>query len=124
MRYLTIYTPDAKVTKRNESGTPPTEQEIAEMGKFIEEAAKAGVVLSGEGCAPSSKGARVRLAGGKLTVTDGPFTEAKEVIAGFAILQTKSKAEAIEWTKRFLKVAGDGVSEIRQLHEATDFGPQ
>jgi hypothetical protein len=67
---------------------------------------------------------RTRLAGGKFTVTDGPFTEAKELIAGFAILQTKTKAEAIEWAKRFLEVAGDGVSEVRLLHEATDFGPQ
>jgi hypothetical protein len=124
MRFLTIYTPDAKVSTRNESGAPPTQQEIGQMGKFIEEAAKAGVFLSGEGCAPSSKGARVRLAGGKFTVTDGPFTEAKEVIAGFAILQTKSKAEAIEWAKRFLKVAGEGQSEIRLLHEEADFGQQ
>ena len=122
MRFLTIYTPDAKATKRNEAGVPPTQQEMAEMGKFIEDMAKAGVLLSGEGCAASSKGARVRLAGGKFTVTDGPFTEAKEVIAGFAIIQTKSKAEAIEVTKRFLKVAGEGQSEIRQLHEASDFG--
>jgi hypothetical protein len=124
MRYLTIYTPDAKLTKRNEAGTPPSQKEITEMGKFIEDAAKAGVLLSGEGCAPTSKGARIRLADGKFTVTDGPFAEAKELIAGFAILQTKTKAEAIEWTKRFLKVAGDGVSEVRLLHEATDFPPQ
>ena len=93
------------------------------MGKLIDEMTKAGVLLSTEGCQPSSKGARVRLSGGRIAVTDGPFTEAKELIGGFAIIQAKSKAEAIEWTKRFLEVAGDGESEIRQLHEASDFAP-
>jgi hypothetical protein len=93
------------------------------MGKLIEEMTKAGVLLATEGCQPSSKGARVRLSGGRITVTDGPFTETKELVAGFAMIQVKSKDEAIEWTRRFLKVAGDGESEIRQLHEASDFAP-
>jgi hypothetical protein len=101
----------------------PTEQEIAEMGKLIEEMAKEGTLLATEGCQPSSKGARVRLSGGKLTVIDGPFVETKELIGGFAIIQAKSKEEAIELTKRFLKVAGDGETEIRLLHDAPAFAP-
>lgn len=118
MRFLCLYKP-AKA-----EGVPPTQQEMAEMGKFIEELVKSGVLLATEGCQPSSKGARVRRSGGKYTVTDGPFTEAKELVGGFAIIQAKSKEEAIELTKRFLNVAGDGESEIRQLHEATDFSPE
>ncbi len=88
------------------------------MAKLIEEMAKAGVLLATDGLQPSSKGARVRISGGKFTVTDGPFTEAKELIAGHAIVQVKSKEEAIEWAKRFLKVMGEGESEIRQMHDA------
>ena len=88
------------------------------MGKLIEEAMKAGWLLSTEGCLPSAKGARVRLSDGKYTVTDGPFTEAKELIGGFAIIQANSKEEAIEHTKYFLQVAGGGETEIRQLYEA------
>ena len=114
MRFLSIYT-----TKENNE--PPTPQRMAEMGKLIEEMTRAGTLLATEGCLPSSKGARVRRTGEKLTVTDGPFTEAKEVVGGFALLQAKSKAEAIELTRRFLKVAGDGECELRQLYEPTDF---
>ena len=114
MRFLCLYKP------AKEEGLPPSQDEMGEMGTLIDEMVKAGVLLSTEGCQPSSKGARVRLSGGKLTVTDGPFTEAKELIGGFAIIQATSKEEAIELTKRFLKVAGDGESEIRQLHEASD----
>ncbi len=117
MRFLTIY-------KTAETGVPPTTEHIAKMGQFIEELTKAGVLLATEGCLPSAKGARVRLSNGKLTVTDGPFTESKEVIGGFALIQAKSKEEAIELTKRFLKVAGDGESEIRQIAEAEDFGAE
>jgi hypothetical protein len=95
---------------------------MAAMGNLIEEMTDKGVLLSTEGCLPTAKGARVRRANGKITVTDGPFTEAKEVIGGFALFQVKSKAEAIEWTKRFLEVAGDGESEIRQIAEMDDFG--
>lgn len=115
MRFLCLYKP------AKEEDTPPTQQEMTEMGKFVEELMGAGVLLSTEGCQPSSKGARVRLAGEKFTVTDGPFAEAKELVGGFAIIQAKSKEEAIELTKRFLKVAGDGETEIRQLHEESDF---
>jgi hypothetical protein len=88
-----------------------------EMGKYMEESFKSGVLLSAEGCMSSASGARVRLAGGKITITDGPFTESKELIGGFAIIQAASKQEAIEHTKQFLKIAGDGETEVRQLHE-------
>jgi hypothetical protein len=124
MRFLMIFKPDAEATKRNEAGVPPSQQEIAEMGKLIEEMAKAGVLLSTEGCQSSSKGARVRRSGDRVTVTDGPFTEAKEIVGGFAIVKAKSKAEAIEWAKRFLDVAGNGESEILQLHEEAAFDRQ
>ena len=117
MRFLCLYKPSKP------EGAPPTAREMAEMGELIDDMMKAGVLLSTEGCQPSAKGARVRLAGGKISVTDGPFTESKELVGGFAIIQTKSKEEAIELTKRFLNVAGDGESEIRLLHEATDFAP-
>jgi hypothetical protein len=115
MRFLCLY----KSSKPE--GTPTTQQEMAAMGQLIEEMTKAGVLLATEGCLPSSKGARVRLSGGKITVTDGPFTETKEIVGGFALIQVASKEEAIEWTKRFLAVAGDGESEIREVYEAADF---
>jgi hypothetical protein len=91
---------------------------MAKMGKLIEDGMKAGFLLAVEGCMPSATGARVRLSNGKLTVTDGPFTESKEVIGGFAILQANSKDEAIELVKQFLRVAGDGECELRQVFEA------
>jgi hypothetical protein len=119
MRFMMIYKP-ADITDM-EAGVPPTQDEIAKMGKFIEEMAKSGVLLATDGLQPSSKGARVRLSGGKLTVTDGPFTETKELIAGFAIVQVKSKAEVIELAGRFLKLAGDGESEIRLMHDTPAF---
>ena len=111
MRYLCVYKPGKP------EGTPPTSQHMEEMGKFIEESFKSGILLSTEGCLPSALGARVRLSGGNYTVTDGPFSEAKELIGGFALIQTASKQEAIEMTKRFLQVAGEGETEIRQLYE-------
>ena len=111
MRFLCIYKPGKP------EGTPPTQEEMAKMGKLIEEAMKAGWLLSTEGCLPSSLGARVRLSGEKFTVTDGPFTEAKELIGGFAIIQANSKQEAIEHTRYFLQAAGGGETEIRQLYE-------
>ena len=114
MRYLAIY-------RSAETGVPPSPENMAAMGKLIEEMAKAGVLLATEGCQPSSKGTRVRSSGGKFAVTDGPFTETKEVVGGFALFQVKSKEEAIEWTKRFLKLCGDGESEIRELYEAPAF---
>jgi len=110
MRFLSIY-------KHEERTTPPTAEEMATMGKLIEEGMKAGWLLATEGCLPSVLGARVRRSNGKLAVTDGPFTEAKEVVGGFAILKANSKEEAIELTRRFLKVAGDGECELRQLYE-------
>jgi len=114
MRFLAIY-------RTKETGIPPSPENMAAMGKLIEEMAKAGVLLATEGCQPSSKGARVRISGGKFTVTDGPFTETKEVVGGFALFQVKSKDEALEWTKRFLSLCGEGDSEIRELHEAPAF---
>ena len=124
MRFLSIYKTAEDITQRNESGCLPSQVEIARMGELIEDMMKAGTLLSTEGCAPSSKGARVRQQGGKLTVTDGPFTESKELVAGFALIEADSKAHAIELTRRFLDVAGDGECEIRQLHEMSDFAPQ
>jgi hypothetical protein len=115
MRFLCVY------KSAKDESVPPSQQEMAEMGKLIDEMIKEGTLLSTEGCQSSKKGARVRLAGGKLTVVDGPFVETKELIGGFAIVQAASKADAIELTKRFLKVAGDGECEIRQLNEPSDF---
>ena len=112
MRFLCVYKPSKA------EGTAPTQQEMTEMGKLIDEWMKAGRLLATEGCLPSALGARVRRSGEKYTVTDGPFTEAKELIGGFALIQAKSKQEAIEYTKEFLKVAGDGETEIRQVYEA------
>lgn len=111
MRFLSIY-------KTAESGVPPTQEEMATMGKLIEDGMKAGYLLAVEGCLPSATGVRVRLSNSKLTVTDGPFTESKEVIGGLALLQASSKEEAIELVKQFLHVAGDGECELRQLFEA------
>lgn len=111
MRFLSVY-------KTVETGALPTPEEMATMGKLVEDGMKAGFLLAVEGCMPSAAGARVRLANGKLTVTDGPFTEAREVIGGLAILQASSKEEAIEMAKQFLHVAGDGECELRQLYEA------
>ena len=110
MRFLCVY--------KAAEGSPPSQQMMEDMGKLIGEMSAAGMLLSTEGCLPSARGARVRRSNGKITVTDGPFTETKEVIGGFAMIQVKSKEEAIEWTKRFLEVAGDGESEIRQVNEA------
>ncbi len=116
MRFLSIY-------KTAETGTPPSLEHVTRMGALIEEYMKAGVLLGTEGCLPSSLGVRVRLDAGKVTVTDGPFTEAKEIVGGFALLQAGSKEEVIELTKRFLAVAGDGECEIRQLFTAPAAAP-
>ena len=110
MRFLSIY-------KAVEHNTPPTAEEMANMGKLIEEGMKAGWLLSTEGCLPSAKGARVRRSDGKLSVTDGPFTEAKELVGGFAILKAESKAEALELVRRFLEVVGQGECELRELYD-------
>ena len=119
MRFMTIYRPAN--TKDMEAGVPPTEEAMAKMGAFIDEVAKTGVLVTTDGLLPSSKGALVRRAGGKVTVTDGPFTEAKELIGGFAIFQVKSKEEVIELTKRFLDVAGDGEVLVRQMYDEAAF---
>jgi len=115
-----------KADKDTEAGVPPSEQLLAEMGKYNEELVKAGVMLAGEGLHPSSKGARVKFSGGKATVIDGPFTEAKELIAGFWLWQVKSIDEAIEWVKRIPNPDGveEGEIEIRQVFEAADFGAE
>jgi hypothetical protein len=110
MRFLSIY-------KHEERTTPPTAAEMESMGKLIEEGFNAGWLLSTEGCLPTALGTRVRRANGKLSVTDGPFTEAKEVVGGFAILKANSKQEAIELTRKFLQVTGEGECELRQLCE-------
>jgi hypothetical protein len=110
MRFLSIY----KCVERN---TPPTAEEMAAMGKLIEEGMKAGNLLSTEGCLPTSLGARVRRSDGKVTVTDGPFAESREVVGGFAILEANSKAEAVEFVKTFLSHVGEGECELRQLFD-------
>ena len=119
MRFMIL----VKATEDSEAGIMPTEEQLAEMGKFNEELVKAGVMLAGEGLHPTSKGARVRFEGKKRTVIDGPFAETKELIAGFWLIQVKSLAEAIEWVKR-VPFTGQPESEIeiRQVFEAEDFG--
>ena len=118
MRVMVI----VKANKDSEAGVLPTEQLLAEMGKFNEELVKAGVLLAAEGLQASSKGARVRFEGKKRTVIDGPFAETKELVAGFWLWQVKSKEEAIEWLKRAPFDGGTEV-EIRQVFEAADFAP-
>jgi hypothetical protein len=109
-------------TKESEAGVLPDEKILAEMGKFNEEMVRAGVMLVGEGLHPTSKGARLKFSGGKTTVIEGPFAESKELIAGFWLIQVKSKDEAIAWMKR--APFGDGVVlELRQVFEMEDFGP-
>ena len=122
MRFMVI----VRATKQSEAGIMPDEKLLADMGNFNEELVKAGVLLSAEGLQPSSKGARVRFSGEKRTVIDGPFTETKELIAGFWLWQVKSKQEAIEWVKRSPNPfpGMDSEIEIRQVFEAEDFGPE
>jgi hypothetical protein len=120
MRFMII----VKATKDSEAGVMPSEQLLAEMGKFNEELVKAGVMLAGEGLHPSSKGARVRFSGRERTVIDGPFAETKELIAGFWLWQVQSLQEAIDWVKRCPNPGGEESEiEIRQVFEAEDFGP-
>ena len=111
MKFLSLY----KSVERN---TPPSQEEMSRMGKRIEDGCKAGWLVATEGCLPSALGARVRRSGNNLTVTDGPFTESKELVGGFAILRTNSKEEAIQLAKQFLQVVGEGECELRQVYEA------
>lgn len=115
MRFMMIYKPAN--FKDMEAGVPPTPEHIAGMMQLIGELSQKGLLITTDGLQGSSKGARVKQADGKVTVTDGPFIEAKELIGGYAIFQLQSKAEAIQLTERFLKVAGDGEVEIRQMHD-------
>jgi hypothetical protein len=121
MRFMILL----KADKNTEAGVLPDEKLLAEMGRYNEELVKAGVLLAGEGLQPSSKGARVKFSGKQRTVVDGPFPESKELIAGFWLLQVKSKEEAIEWVKRCPNpLEGEAEIEIRQVFEAADFGAE
>ena len=117
MRFMIL----VKANKDSEAGVLPSQEILAEMGEFNEELVKAGVLLAGEGLHPSSSGARVRYSGSKRTVVDGPFAETKELLAGFWLIQVKSREEAIEWTKR--APFREGEVEVRRVFEADDFGP-
>jgi len=117
MRFMLI----VKADKDSEAGVPPSREMLTEMGKYNDELVKAGVMLAGEGLQASSKGARVTFSAGKPYVVDGPFAETKELVAGFWLVQAKSKDEAIEWVKR--APFENAVVEIRQVFEADDFGP-
>ena len=121
MRFMII----VKATKDSEAGVMPAEKLIAEMANYHEELVKAGVLLDASGLQPSAKGWRIKYSGGKRTFVDGPFAETKELVAGYTIIQVKSREEAIEWTKRFPNPADgkDGEIEVRQLFELEDFGP-
>ena len=122
MRFMIL----VKANTDTEAGVLPEEKLLAAMGKYNEELVKAGVLLAGEGLHPSAKGARVKFSGEQRTVTDGPFTETKELIAGFWLIEVKSKEEAIEWVKRAPNPSPDRESEIeiRQVFEAEDFGAE
>jgi len=122
MRFMII----VKATKDSEAGVMPEEGLIAEMQKYHEELQKAGMLLDASGLQASSKGWRIKYSGGKRTVVDGPFAETKELVAGYTLIQAKSRAEAVEWTKRFPNPTIDGAAceiEVRQLFELEDFGP-
>ena len=120
MRFMII----VKATKDSETGVMPEEKLIAAMATYHEELAKAGALLDASGLQPSSKGWRIKYSGGKRTVIDGPFTETKELVAGYTLIQVKSKEEALEWTKRYPNpYLKDGEIEVRQLFELEDFGP-
>jgi len=122
MRFMIIRKADAET----EAGVLPQEELLAAMGQYAGELVKAGVMLAGEGLHPSSRGARVKFSGGRPAVTDGPFAEAKELVAGYMLISVKSRDEAIEWVKRWPAIDGGGELEleIRQVFEAEDFGPE
>jgi hypothetical protein len=118
MRVIGLLRADAE----SESGAPPSPELLQRCGAFMEEISRAGVLLATDGLQPSSKGARVRLAAGKTTVMDGPFTESKELVASYALLEVKSMAEAVEWTTRFLQALGGGECELRPLYDGPPGG--
>jgi hypothetical protein len=121
MRFMIL----VKADRNSEAGVMPSRELLTAMGQYNEELIKAGVLLAGEGLHPSSKGARVRFSGTKRTVIDGPFSETKELIAGFWLIEVKSKGEAIEWVKRIPNPHGEETEiEIRQVYEADDFGAE
>ena len=122
MRFMII----RKADSDTEAGAMPTEELVTAMMKYNEEMVNAGVMTGGDGLQPSRKGARIRFSGGRPTVIDGPFAEAKELIAGYTLIEAKSKEEAIEWAKRWPPQDGDGnvELEVRQLYEADDFGEE
>jgi hypothetical protein len=121
MKFMII----VKSTPQTEAGVTPSEELLTAMGKYNEELVRAGVLLAAEGLHPTSRGARVRFSGPRRTVIDGPFSEAKELIAGFWLIQVKSKQDAIEWVKRVPNPTGEESEiEIRQIFDAADFGPQ
>jgi hypothetical protein len=122
MRFMIM----VKATEQSEAGEMPSEELLTAMGRYNEELVKAGVMLAGEGLQPSSKGARVKFSGDKRTVVDGPFTETKELVAGFWLIQVKSKDEAVEWVKRVPNPmpGTEAEIEIRQVFELDDFGPE
>jgi hypothetical protein len=113
-----------RATKESEAGAPPSKELMERMGTFIGEVMQAGVLLATDGLHPSSKGKRVKLANGKVTITDGPFTESKELVASYALFQVNSMDEAILWTKRFLDVLGEGECELRPIFDPADFSPE
>ncbi len=111
MKFLCLYKP------AKPEGTPPNEGEMTQMGKLIEESFKSGILLATEGCLPSALGVRVRRTDSQFKVTDGPFAEAKELVGGFALIKTNSKQEAVDFTKKFMNLAGDGEVELRQVYD-------
>ena len=117
MKFLMLYTPANKQAA-------PTPELMAAMGRYIEESIKSGVLLSTEGLAPGGRGVRVERAGGEITVKDGPYSEAKEVIGGYALIQAKSMDEAVGHAKQFLGIAGDGVTEVHRVADESDFSPE
>ncbi|MFO0899381.1 MAG: YciI family protein [Pirellulales bacterium] len=119
MRFLGLL----KADEHSEAGAPPTPELLERMGVFMQEVAAAGVLQGSEGLQPSSKGKRVRVENGKVTIIDGPFTESKELVASYAIFDVKSIDEAIHWTTRFLQVLGSGECEIRPMYTDDDFPP-
>lgn len=122
MRFMII----RKADPETEAGVLPSEALLAAMGEYMGEMMQAGILLGGEGLHPSSKSTRIKFSGGKPTLTDGPFPEAKELIAGYSLIQVASREEALEWVKRWPALDGHGEAELelRQLFEAEDFGPE